>query len=533
MSCDMTSPPSAWKAARREALALETARARRGVAGAAAAAALLALGLLPGSAAAAGCTPTFAPRFATLAALDPGCAATRFSATPNPVAPGQPLLFDAAGSVGPNGSAGELTSYVWDPGDGSGTTERLAPDTTFSHVYVTRGRYTASLSTRVGGEPLDGVADAVASVVVSELPHATLEPVGGTLRPGVAYAFDASGSTAPGGSITEYRWDWGDGRPVETTAGPRVTHVFAGDGASEVVTLTVVNDLGVLSAPVSRPVTVMNARPVVQLTAQPSTVAIGEPLTLSAAGSYDPDGTIVGYRWDLGCKGAFETSTGPVPELRVPGFPNPGVLHLCVRATDDSGGATVASVPVTVRELAGGAGGGGAGGGSGAGGSGSGGSRSGGSGSGSGGSAAGGSGSGAGGGAAGGGAGSGPAPGTPFVVALDGAAIQRIAPASRRGVTVRLRSNRRADGTLVVTLSAADARRLGLASRRTRRPVTAGTVRLSLRAGRTSRPSIRLSGPLARALRTRKPATVRLTVRAAFRAGAARTSAVRTVLLRR
>ena len=52
--------------------------------------------------------------------------------------------------------------------------------------------------------------------------------------------FDAGGSTDSDGSITEYRWDFGDGT---TGTGAAVSHEFTTEGAFP-VTLTVVDDMG-------------------------------------------------------------------------------------------------------------------------------------------------------------------------------------------------------------------------------------------------------------------------------------------------
>ncbi len=65
---------------------------------------------------------------------------------------------------------------------------------------------------------------------------------------GIAVAFDGSASFDPdGGNITQYDWDFGDGN---TGFGEAPSHIYAADG-SYPVTLTVVDDEGALSTPVS------------------------------------------------------------------------------------------------------------------------------------------------------------------------------------------------------------------------------------------------------------------------------------------
>jgi hypothetical protein len=287
------------------------------------------------------------------------------------------------------------------------------------------------------------------------------------------------------------------------------------------VSVTVVNDLGLASAPASAAVTVDNQLPLVQLIATPATVAVGQALTLDAGGSSDPDGSIAEYRWDLDANGSFETSTGTTASVTAGGYPNPGVLVLSVKLIDDSGGARVKGVPVTIARPATGGGGGGAGGpgggsvaGGGAGGGGSG-------------AAAGpGSGGSGGGGAAGDGA------DDPFAVGLSGAAIQRLKAALKRGIGLRAVANRAASGTLTMTVTARDARTLRLRARG-KRPVAIGTLRLALSAGRTAKPAIKLTRTAASALRRVKPRMLRVTIRGAIVAGSDSAAVVRVVLLQR
>lgn len=57
------------------------------------------------------------------------------------------------------------------------------------------------------------------------------------------FRFNASSSTSPEGDIATYRWNFGDGTPVVTTANAIVTHTFASEG-SFTVTLRVTNTAG-------------------------------------------------------------------------------------------------------------------------------------------------------------------------------------------------------------------------------------------------------------------------------------------------
>ncbi len=119
-----------------------------------------------------------------------------------------------------------------------------------------------------------------------------------------------------------------------------------------------------------------------------------------------------------------------------------------------------------------------------------------------------------------------------FAVGLSGAAIQRLTAALTRGVALSATANRSAAGTLALNVGARDAKKLKLPGRRGKRPVTIGTLKLSLRPGRTAKPAIKLKPAVARALRRAKPRTLRVTIRGSLTAGPDRAAVVRVVLLR-
>jgi hypothetical protein len=262
-------------------------------------------------------------------------------------------------------------------------------------------------------------------------------------------------------------------------------------------------------------VTVHNELPLVQLIATPATVDVGGQARLDATGTSDPDGSIAEYRWDLDSNGSYETSTRTTPTATAGGFPNPGPIVLRVKAIDDSGGASVKGVVVTVARPAAGGGSTGGGGTGASGGAGS------------------GTGGGAGGGSGGAGSGTGAGAHERFAVSLGGTAVQRLRQALRRGVGLQALANRTAGGTLKMSVAAADAKRLRLPGRKGRRPVAIGTLRLALSAGRTAKPAIRVSARAARALRRAKPRLLRVTIRGTVVAGRDSAAIVRVVLLRR
>jgi len=140
---------------------------------------------------------------------------------------------------------------------------------------------------------------------------------------GEVVRLDGSGSEDPDGRIVEYFWDFGDG---ELGMGETVEYVYTSPGEYD-VTLSITDDDGVPASIVHRlTVFPVDTAPVASFVWAPISAG-GTPLNrpvratdrirLDASGSYDPDGELVEYDWDLNSDGEFEVSTGD-PALIVP-----------------------------------------------------------------------------------------------------------------------------------------------------------------------------------------------------------------------
>src|SRR5207247_357989 len=107
-------------------------------------------------------------------------------------------------------------------------------------------------------------------------------------------------STDPDGSVTIWQWDFGDGGTA-TTRNP--SHAY-GTGGDYTVTLTVTDNGGATSAPVSHSVSPRAPN-------QPPTAAFTSScsgLTCSFTDqSTDPDGSVTSWRWDFGDGGTATT----------------------------------------------------------------------------------------------------------------------------------------------------------------------------------------------------------------------------------
>jgi trimeric autotransporter adhesin len=167
---------------------------------------------------------------------------------------------------------------------------------------------------------------------------ATVDPVGG-----LNAAFDATATVDPDGTIASYRWDFGDGTPAVTVATPVTNHVYA--AGTYTATLTVTDDEGAADV---RTATVVapgaNSAP----TATFSAGIVGRNVTFDAAGSTDPNGSIVQYAWNFG-DGATGTTTTPSAQHT---YAAPGTYLVTLTVTDDRGATGVVTHNVSANDLA-------------------------------------------------------------------------------------------------------------------------------------------------------------------------------------
>jgi PKD repeat protein len=166
-----------------------------------------------------------------------------------------------------------------------------------------------------------------------------------------AIAVNGSSSTDPDGTITTYRWDFGDN---QTATGPTSTHTYAADG-TYTVRLTVTDDDGATGT-TTRQVTVAATPPPAN---QAPTATIATPtideraIAVNGSSSTDPDGTITTYRWDFGDN---QTATGPTSTHT---YAADGTYTVRLTVTDDDGATgtttrqvTVAATPPPAAEIA-------------------------------------------------------------------------------------------------------------------------------------------------------------------------------------
>lgn len=125
-----------------------------------------------------------------------------------------------------------------------------------------------------------------------------------------------------------------------TLQSQEVTLVSAG---TYELTYVVKDDEGAISEPAVHTIVVENKLPVAQITASTLSPYVGDPVTLSAASSYDQDGEIASYKWTY--NGSFSEGS----EYTVQ-FDSPGTKTISLQVIDNEGGVGSTTLTLNVQE---------------------------------------------------------------------------------------------------------------------------------------------------------------------------------------
>jgi len=194
------------------------------------------------------------------------------------------ISFSSSGSTDPDGF---IIQYLWNFGDGA-----TSADANPSHAYAEPGTYTVSL--RVDD---DSGASHTVSTSATISPKPPIAEANGPYTGGAtdSIEFSSEGSYDPDGNITLYEWDFGDESEHSFEANP--SHVYTLQG-NYTVTLTVIDDDNVTDTDTTW--CDIAPQPPIPNANGPYSGITGETIPFSSAGSYDIDGDILEYRWNLG-----------------------------------------------------------------------------------------------------------------------------------------------------------------------------------------------------------------------------------------
>lgn len=188
------------------------------------------------------------------------------------------LHGDGSSSYDPDGG---IVSWSWTFGDGWGSTGAIV-----YYNYSASGMYLVTL-TVIDDDGLSSSNSSYVSVTSGSAPHAVFK----YSITGLDVTTDGRLSYDDDGTVEDWNWSWGDG---STTKGARPSHRYASPG-TYAVTLTVTDNSG-LKGSKSEGVAVDYIPPVGMI----RLYGLYQAVEVFATGSYDPDGTIVSYRWSWG-----------------------------------------------------------------------------------------------------------------------------------------------------------------------------------------------------------------------------------------
>ena len=276
---------------------------------------------------------TSAPTSQTITIADETPTAAIIFSPSNPGV-GSTVQFDGTTSNDPDGS---ITTYSWDFGDGSTGT-----GATPTHANSTAGAKTVTHTITDS----DGQTNSTTNTVMvgpAQPPTAAFPAPGGS--EGVAVSFDGSASSEPnpGGTITSYAWDFGDGTAA-TTSGPTTSHAYAQPG-SYTATLTVTDSYGQTSSAATQTVIVSDAAAVAAIGVFPTTPSVGTVIAFTGTRTGDPDDATATYSWRFG--DGTQASGASVTHV----YEEAGTYTVVLTVTDSDGQAS-AKQRVTVAPLA-------------------------------------------------------------------------------------------------------------------------------------------------------------------------------------
>ena len=284
------------------------------------------------------------PNDVTLSAFDPDGNALPFLIPPRPVTePERPeaiprarALADCASVAFDASTAGgdPRLAYQWDFGDGSTSDEPV-----IVYSYGAPGRPTARLRVLEPGTRAARGAEGFIPVHLRVAPRANAGQAL-TVAPGELIPFDGSASVPSDSPITGYLWTFGDG---ETAPLAQLEKAYGTPGIYRaLLRVTDDSDHPCNFGLATRMVTV-NAPPVAEAGSDQTSI-IGSPVQLNGRASYDVDGAIKSYVWDMG-----DGTTIEGPNV-THAFQSSGVFTATLSVTDDSGVANQTTTDsVTIR----------------------------------------------------------------------------------------------------------------------------------------------------------------------------------------
>ena len=241
---------------------------------------------------------------------------------------------------------GDIELYKWDfDGDGVIDLETDSPDTEF--VFDAPGDREVTLIV-VDDESMEETYSQIIDVLTRAVAMFEYEPIVPTTADTISFT-DLSEDVNEDGEVIAWAWEFGED-VVSSLQNPE--YRFAERG-TYIVTLTVTDDRGSKSIAYEQEITVGNAAPIAGFVLRdPDTMAeyaqphLGVATMLDASMSYDLDGDIELYQWDLDGDGIFdlETASSDIEYA----FEEPGEIEVSLTVVDDEGKAETYAKTVNI-----------------------------------------------------------------------------------------------------------------------------------------------------------------------------------------
>ncbi|MBC7949460.1 MAG: PKD domain-containing protein [Chitinophagaceae bacterium] len=231
-----------------------------------------------------------------------------------------------------NTSGRDITSWYWDFGDNTNAT--VVPTT---HTYAAPGTYTVNYSVMTD---MGCASDTFPrTVVLNDPPLAQFTPQSPYCA-GKTITFKDN-STVLTGSITKWKWDFGDGSPVvNATTNADQTHTYANAGPYT-VTLQVESASGCLSLVTSTPITV-RPNPVVAFNLPSVCLPAGAAQFNSTSTISDGTESQFTYLWNFG-----DGSPAGVGQNPIHNYTTAGPFPVALTVTSNNGCATTLNQNLT------------------------------------------------------------------------------------------------------------------------------------------------------------------------------------------
>jgi PKD repeat protein len=145
------------------------------------------------------------------------------------------IMFDATNTTDEGSSCRDACSYAWDFGDGTNGSGRIVPK-----LYTATGIYSVTL-TAIDAMGASSSRTDYLTIAAIGLPSITVSPLAPVVNQ--VTTFTVTATPPPGGSITGYRWEWGDGSPATLATAGTANHTFTVAGVYT-VRVTAIDNFG-------------------------------------------------------------------------------------------------------------------------------------------------------------------------------------------------------------------------------------------------------------------------------------------------